>query len=120
MKITLFKTNLFLKDKNILINLIVSFTIFLFTLFFLYFKIEPQAKPIALKYTIYFGVSMIGPWYHVFFIPLMGIIIILINYITAYLIFLKIKILSYFLVIATSLIQILLLISAILIYLLNK
>ena len=90
MKITLFKTNLFFKDKNILINLILSFGIFLFTLIFLYFKIEPQVKPVALKYTIYFGISMIGPWYYVFFVPLIGIISILINFITAYLIFLKI------------------------------
>ncbi len=120
MKITLLKTNLFFTNKNILINLIISISIFLFTLIFLYFKIEPQVKPVALRYTIYFGISMIGPWYQVFIIPLIGFIIILINFITAYIIFIKSKILSYFLVIASSLIQLLLLISAILIYLLNK
>ncbi len=120
MKFTFLKTNLFFKDKNILTNLTISISIFLLTFIFLYFKIEPQVKPIALRYTIYFGISMIGPWYQIFIISLIGLIVIIINFISAYLLFLKNKILSYFLVLSSSIIQLLLLISAILIYLLNK
>ena len=114
------RKNLFLRDKIILNNLIISLACWLFGLIWLYFKITPRVEPVALRYTIYFGIDLIGPWYYVYIFPLSGIIIILINFILAYLIFLKIKILSYFLALASSVIQILLIILSILIFLLNK
>ncbi len=119
MKISFLKTNLFFKDKNILINLLISFGLFAFYLIFLYLKIQPQVDPIALRYDIYVGVNLIGPWYYVFYIPLIGLLIILINFSLAYIFYLKTKIIAHFLVLAATLSQILLAISAILIYLLN-
>ena len=114
------RKNLFLKDKIILTNLILSIICWLFSLVWLYFKIAPQVEPIALRYTIYFGIDLIGPWYYVYIFPSVGIIIILINFILAYYIFLKIKILSYFLVLTSTAIQILSIIISLLIFLLNK
>ncbi len=113
------QTNLFFKDKYILTHLIISGLLWLFSLLFLYFKIQPQAEPLALRYNIYIGVSLIGPWYYVFFIPLIGLLVILINFVLAYLFYLRIKLISYFTALAASLTQLLLAISAIIIYLLN-
>jgi len=120
MKITSLKTNLFFKDKNILYNLILSSALFLFNLIYTYYYAQVQVEPIALRYSIYLGVDLIAPWYYVFLIPLMGIIIIWLNFIIAYFIFLKIKIIAYFLVISSTVLQILLLMAAILIKLLNQ
>ncbi len=114
------KTNLFFKDKGILFNLVFSLGLFIFYLLFLYFKIQPQVDPIALRYSIYVGVSLIGPWYYVFYLPAIGLGIILINFSLAYSFYLKTKIISYFLVLACSLSQLLLTIAAIIIYLLNS
>ncbi len=120
MKITLLKTNLFFKDKNILINLIFSISLFLLNLVYTYYHAHPQVEPIALRYSIYLGVDLIGPWYYVFLIPLISIVIIIINFIIAYFIFIKTKIIAYFLALSSSLLQILLLIATILIKLLNQ
>lgn len=120
MLISFLRSNLFLKDKTILVNLILSVLLNLFTLIWLYFKITPQVESIALRYTIYFGIDLIGDWYYVFIFPLLGLSAILINFILAYLIYLKVKILAYLLAITSTIIQFLLVIISILIVLLNK
>ncbi len=57
------KYTLFLKDKTILINLIIS-VIFCFASFLaLYFQIAPTPEPVALRYTIYLGVDLVPSFY---------------------------------------------------------
>lgn len=114
------KSNLFFKNKVISGNLVLSILLNFIITCWLYLKIIPQVEPIALRYTIYFGIDLIGPWWHVFIFPLIGLIIIIINFILAYLVFLKVKILAYFLVLTSTIVQILFTIMAILIVLLNK
>ena len=113
------KTNLFIRDKIILINLIISVLLNLFCIIWLYFKITPQVEPLALHYTIYFGIDLIGVWYKIFVFPLIGLLTILINFSLAYIIFIKVKILAYISAVMTSAIQILIVIISILISLLN-
>lgn len=40
---------------------------------------QPQEEPIFLHYNIFFGIDLIGPWWKIFYIPLSGFIILLIN-----------------------------------------
>jgi len=115
-----FKSSLFLKDKVILTNLILSLVLWFFSLVWLYFKIEPQAEPVALRYTVYFGIDLIGPWWYVYLIPLIGLIILVINFTGAYLIYLNTKILAHLIILAATIIQVLLVILSILIHLLNR
>ena len=120
MLVSFLKSNLFIRDKFVLINLSLSFLFSLFSLIWLYYKITPQVEPVALHYTIYFGIDLIGEWYYVFLFPLLGIITILVNFILAYLLFIKVKILAYLLVLTSTIIQVLLVIISILVVLLNK
>lgn len=115
-----FKSNLFFKDKTIVTNLILSLVLWLFGFIWLYSQIQPRVEPIALRYTIYFGIDLIGPWWHIYIITLIGLIIFLSNFILAYFIYLNTKILAYLFVLASSAIQALLVIMSILIVLLNK
>ncbi len=49
--------------------------------------IRPVDFPIILHYNVYFGVDLIGSWWQVFFLPLMGTLILIINLILAYFFF---------------------------------
>jgi hypothetical protein len=114
------KYSLFFKNKFILINLILSILLASFTSIWLYSKITPSVEPVALHYTIYFGIDLIAPWYHVFIFPLIGFLTILINFTLAYLLFIQTKILAYLLALVSSVVQGLLVIISILVSLLNK
>ncbi|MDD4606856.1 MAG: hypothetical protein PHS07_00745 [Patescibacteria group bacterium] len=72
---------------------------------------------IPLHYNVYFGVDIIGYWQELFKIPGIALFFLVINYILAYILFKKEKLVAYFLVATTILIQILSLI--IIIFIIN-
>jgi hypothetical protein len=72
-----------------------------------------------LHYNIYFGIDNIGFWTKAFIIPLLGLFIIIFNNILAYIFYLQEKLISYFLIIIQTLLQIILLAAAIFLILLN-
>ena len=49
------------------------------------FFIRPVDFLLILHYNVYFGVDIIGPWWQLYFLPLIGIIILSINTILSYL-----------------------------------
>ena len=114
------KTNLFFRNKLVRSNLLLCIVLNLVMWVGLYFSLEPRVEPIALRYTIYFGVDLIGSWWHIYVFPLMGLILIILNAIIAYLIFIRVKLLSYFLLLTASAAQALLVLVSILIVLLNR
>lgn len=81
--------------------------------------ISPQEKPIFLHYNILFGVDLIGPWWKVFKLPLIGFLIILVNSIIGWVTFHKDRFISYFLNFISVICQIFLFISAYLLVFLN-
>lgn len=94
------------------------------TWFVLYYKIYPfsyltEYGQIYLHYNIYFGIDSIGSWYNAFSLPVIGLLIIIFNLFLGYFFFLKDKLISYTLVISQTLIQLVLLASAVFIILLN-
>ncbi len=46
---------------------------------FLLYSLEPTDHPVPLHYNIYFGIDLIGNWYHLYFMPLSGLVILLVN-----------------------------------------
>ncbi|HOW60440.1 MAG TPA: hypothetical protein P5548_02140 [Candidatus Moranbacteria bacterium] len=53
------------------------------------FFIRPVDFLLILHYNVYFGVDIIGPWWQLYFLPLIGIIILSINTILSYLFYQK-------------------------------
>ena len=102
------KINLFFKDKFNVIGLIIILILNLIIWAILYFNIEPTIDPIPLHYNIYFGIDLIGQWYQIFYLPASGLIIYFINFVLSYIIYKREKIISYFLILSTGLIQIIL------------
>lgn len=59
-----------------------SFVILLLLTFLPIVRLAPMLEPnesIPLHYNIYVGVDLFGPWEHLFFLPILGLIFFLIN-----------------------------------------
>jgi len=72
-----------------------------------------------LHYNIYFGIDLYGPWYRIFAMPLSGLAIGLVNFITGSLIYRRDKNLSYFLVFTSTFCELLLALAAAAIIMVN-
>lgn len=72
----------------------------------------PQAGTVNLHYNIYFGIDLLGPWWHWFFLPVAGSIIVVVNTFLAVVLFKRERLASIFLVGASVLAQIFLLMVA--------
>lgn len=70
------------------------------------FFIRPVDFPIILHYNVYFGVDIIGDWWQVYLMPLIGLLILLANAILGYLFYQrKERIVAHLLMLATFVIQ---------------
>ncbi|PIS42465.1 MAG: hypothetical protein COT24_03415 [Candidatus Kerfeldbacteria bacterium CG08_land_8_20_14_0_20_40_16] len=107
--------------KNKFFSFAILFSLFsnigIWVLIYLY--IQPNNEPISLHYNIYFGIDLIGEWYKLYFIPLSGLIIILVNYLVSAIIYSSKMVLAYLVIGVTAFVQILLGLAAILIILVN-
>ena len=68
---------------------------------------------IPLHYTIYFGIDLLGPWQWLFLLPGLGLVVLLVNSGLALPLFGRERIASYFLVVASALIQLIVLIAGV-------
>lgn len=87
-----------------------------------FWKLIPNldgAEFIPLHYNIYFGVDRFGPWYYIFILPVLGLLLLIINIIFEGIYVKREHILSIFFVVCTVAVEALLLGSMILIVLLN-
>ena len=112
--------SLYFKDKIIKWSLIVSIALAIIHLALIYFRIPVRVEPIVLRYNIYVGISLIGPWYQAFYLPLMGFVIIIFNFLLAKMMFLKEKTLAYVLAIVAIVCQISLLTTGALLVIVNS
>ena len=86
------------RDKLIIIPLVLSSLIILIELAAVPLVFRTFKDYIILHYNIYFGISSLGHWSKLFFIPLLGLLIVAVNYFLAfYYFYLKDKFLGYFL-----------------------
>lgn len=69
--------------------------------------IRPVDFPIILHYNVYFGVDVIGAWWQLYFLPLIGLVILSVNAVLGYLFYQqKERIVAHLLVLATFIVQI--------------
>ena len=111
---------LFLKDKIIKYSLIASVILNLLLWILFYFRIPIQVDPIALRYNIYVGINMIGAWWKIYYFPLIGLIIILLNRFLAKKFFYKDKLIARLLVVTILISQLILLTYGALIVIINS
>ena len=112
------------KNKFVKLNLLLSVILNISSWALLIWKIAPLATPngygvIDLHYNLFLGVDLIGPWYYVFSIAGLGLFVILFNNLVAFWLYKKEKVLSYFLIIFQSIINMILFAATIFVVLLN-
>lgn len=79
-----------------------------------------QTKPaIPLHYNIYSGIDLFGPWWYIFMIPAIGLIIFVFNLICAVAIWRRERVLSYFYLGVSAGSQLILFVSMVFVVLLN-
>jgi len=66
---------------------------------------------IPLHYDIYFGINALGPWYQLFVIPGLGLAVISLNFSLASFLFSRDKVLSYFLLWSSPVVNLILLLA---------
>jgi hypothetical protein len=71
---------LYFRDLWISSPLIGAILIQLFLWWNLAANIRPDAGQVFLHYNIIFGVDLVGDWWQIFYLPVVGIIVILSNY----------------------------------------
>lgn len=114
------------KNKLVLISSIVGLVLNAFIWLIIYFKFYPlvynlpeEQSFIPLHYNIYLGVDLFGRWQEIFYLPGIGLFILLLNTILALVLFNKKEILSYFLTVTSALLQLFLLLATIFVILIN-
>jgi len=106
------------------VNFIISIVLNLILWAGLYYKIQPfsyltEYGTIPLHYNLYFGIDLLGKWYTAFVLPFFGLIVIIVNNIIAYNLFVRERFLSYFLLIMQTIVNVALFAAGIFLILLN-
>lgn len=82
----------------------------IWALFFWHLQLAEEIIP--LHYSIYFGIDSLGPKEHLFFLPLFGLLVLLVNTVAGLILFQHEKILSHFLTVGHLVTQLLILMAA--------
>lgn len=109
----------FFRDKLNLLLIILSLLLNLSIWFILKSKLTRSGFPMNLHYNVYFGVDYLGKYGESFVIPIVGIIVIAVNFFLGEYFFNRSKILSRLITISSIVIQIFLIIGAISVMMLN-
>ncbi len=83
----LYPIKLYLKYKPNLIFVLSSFIVNVATWLWLLWHIGPREDHIFLHYNVLFGVDLIGPWQHMLYLPGLGLLILLVNALVGWLFF---------------------------------
>lgn len=102
---------------SIMLGLSVLF--WLIGLLWLWWNIGPQEDMLFLHYTVLFGIDATGPWYQVFFGPVLGLCVFICNSIFSWYFFDKELLMSYLFNVVNLLVQLSLCIVAFLLVFLN-
>ncbi len=107
------------RDRLIIMNLFLSFALNIVLWALLIFNFFPANQYIVLGYNIYFGISAFGRWYQVLIMPTLGLVVILINLYLSLFLYLREKIISYFLAFTSSIVNIIFFLAALIIIYVN-
>ncbi len=118
MKEKFYPLKLYLKYRPVFFMLIASLIINVASWVWLAWQIAPQQDLIFLHYNVLFGVDLIGDWWKVYYVPLLGLLIILLNTFIGWVFFGREKFVAHIIHFVSLLCQIFLLIfSALLVFL---
>lgn len=69
--------------RNVWFQLGLALVLNIITWAYIYLKIKPTAEPIPLHYNIFYGIDFVDKGYFIYFIPAIGLVILILNYFLA-------------------------------------
>ncbi len=96
---------IFIQDKILIILFLLSLFLNLALYLAIYWLIKPSLDSLILHYTVYFGIDLIGQWYKLYLMPIVGSFLFLVNFPLALFFYKKEKVASYLLTSVTFLIE---------------
>lgn len=115
----MYSIKLYLRNSSNIILIGLSLLANIFVWLWLLWQIKPQAEPIFLHYNILFGVDYIDMWWKVFYLPALGLLILLANAFLGWWLFNRDKFMAQMLNAGALLCQIFLVIAVALLVFLN-
>jgi hypothetical protein len=97
-KLPNFFNEAFLGDINIQVLLFVAGVIFVVTWIFAIVRFQPSDYLVPTRYNTFLGVTALGNWYQLYFVPLILTFCILLNFVLSNFTYKKDKMISYILV----------------------
>ncbi len=88
------------RNRIIIFDLVLCLLVNIVLWVLLLLKFWNFGEYIILDYNIYFGISMLGPWYQILIMPLLGLAVIAVDFLLAFKVYLKNILVSYFLIFA--------------------
>jgi hypothetical protein len=110
---------LYLRDPRVLLPLLLSIIAQVFIWLYILLNVKPSVGRLFLHYNIVFGVDLLGQWWKILYLPLGGLLIILINFVISFLFYKRDKFFSWLLAFWVFLIHIYLVIETYLLVRLN-
>lgn len=111
---------MFIQDRYLLALLALSLFLNLGLYVFLVLAVKIGSEPLVLHYSVYFGIDLIGEWYQIYFMPVVGTFIFIINIFLALFFYLKERLAGYLLAGSCFLAELFLAVSGFLVYLVNR
>lgn len=107
-------TSLIFKDRFFQVVFGIAIIINIINLIVIFWKFPPPNNPeklLPLHYNIYFGIDFVGEWRTIFIIPAVGFFFTVINFILADIIYVRDKVIGYFLAGESIVVQVLMLLA---------
>lgn len=108
-KITKLPIREFLADRIVVILVSLALAINVVVGWFLYDKFHRQTEFVPLHYNIYFGIDLYGPWYQILVLPATGLAFLFINFILSFILYKRVRLYSYALLICLNICELILL-----------
>lgn len=105
-------TQAFSKDRFVKACFFVGILVNILLWLWLGFNFRNLSDTVFLHYSIYFGIDLIGPWYQILFIPLLGMVLFAVNFALGFVFYKIEKMLGYFLVASAAFFQFVLLLAS--------
>ena len=84
---------------------VLAFCLLLISIFAIPLFVHPSSRLFILHYTIPFGVDLVGPWYNLYIIPVIGASVFFVNLIIAYFVYQQQRMVGLFITVTSPIIQ---------------
>ncbi|MDO8499627.1 MAG: hypothetical protein Q7S66_03130 [bacterium] len=114
-----YSPKLYLRDRWIFASLLLAVVSQGFSWWYIFYNIKPSPEQFFLHYNIIFGVDLAGEWWKLLYLPIAGLVVIIVNFSLSFYFYERERLLARLLSLAAALFHIFLVVATVLIVGLN-